>query len=153
MIVVRAASFRQRLDGIEKMLSALGDIEAGDTGMDASDRSILFRVDAPGHGLATRAIFEYRERYRRQREGWRRYGYSYEYRPAPPPSRRAHHEHPPYGVHQHCRERHRPERHSHYGDHERLLEATHEELVRLHLGEREIDCGGLRPLARARDRG
>lgn len=146
MILVPFGRFRQRIDAIEKMLAAVGDAETRDTRTQGSERSVSFSVTAPGYGSPTEAVFEYRERYRRTREGWLRDRYFYEYRPQPPPSRRAHHDHEPYGIHQHCREPRRPEAHRHCADVPRLLEHTHEEFAHLYLRESEIRCAGLRPL-------
>lgn len=74
--------------------------------------------------------------------------YVYEYRPQPPPSRRAHHDHEPYGVHQHCREALKREVHSHDADRMRLLEETHEAFERLYFDEAAIRCAGLQALRR-----
>lgn len=144
-------AFQQRLDGIEKSLSPLGEVELEDLSTAHGRRSIALRVDAPGYGLPTRAVFEYRERYRRIAQGWLRDLYAYEYRPQPPPSRRAHHDHEPHGIHQHCREALRLEASSHYEDRPRLLEETHEAFERLYVDEIPIDCAGLRPISQRPD--
>jgi hypothetical protein len=93
--------------------------------------------------MPTAAVFEYAERYRRIERGWLRQGYRYEYRPVP--ARRAHHDHPPHGIHQHCRDA-GGEGHSHYVDRERLLEEVHEEFERLFLAALPVDCADLRQL-------
>lgn len=148
MIVVALGAFRQRVDAIEKMLASVGEPETLDTGGSGTRRSISFTAVAPGYGLPREATFEYRERYRRITAGWLRETYVYEYRPASSPSRRAHHEHQPYGVHQHCREASRTEVSSHYEDRSRSLEETHEDFERLYLDREPIRCDGLRPLRR-----
>lgn len=125
------------------MLAPLGDV-AFDEERRADIRRARFRVEAPGHGLSTIAVFEYRERYLRIARGWLRDGYGYEYRR--PLSRMAHHDHPPIRVHQHCRTAGRPEERSPYEDRVRLLEEAHDEFRSLHLLGSPIDCGGLRPL-------
>jgi hypothetical protein len=130
---------------LEKMLGGLGDVTVEDLEA-ASGRSTRFRLEAPGHGLATSAVFEYREFYRRITGGWLRRQYLYEYRPQPSPSRRAHHDHPPLGVHAHCREAEMTRSAAHYADRPRLLEEMHEEFEGMYLATTPIDCGGLRPL-------
>jgi hypothetical protein len=142
---VPATAFAQRIDGIEKMLGGVGEVTTQDLTRNGR-RTISFRADAPGYGAASRAVFEYRERYRRIAPGWIRDRYVYEFRPEPQRVRRAYHDHPPRGVHQHCRDRSGPEAHSHYVDRERLLEEAHEEFIALFFGGVPIDCGGLRPL-------
>ena len=146
MILIPSGAFRQRLDWIEKLLAPLGDVSVEDLSTTAGGRSISFVLEAPGYGLPTRAVLEYRERYRRTRAGWLRNLYVYEYRPQPPPSRRAHHDHEPQGVHRHCREARRPEAHRHYEDRPRLLEQTHEEFAAQFIDGVEIRCAGLLPL-------
>jgi hypothetical protein len=146
MIVVASGAFRQRVEAIEKMVASVGEPEALDTGGSGPRRSISFTVVAPGHGLPREATFEYRERYRRIAEGWLREAYLYEYRPASSPSRRAHHEHRPYGVHQHCRQAFRREVSSHYEDRLRSVEETHEDFERLYFDREPIRCDGLRPV-------
>lgn len=145
LIVVPLTGFSQRVDSIEKMLQPIGEVTVEDLASDRA-RTLSFRAEAPGYGLPRLAVFQYRELYRRVVQGWSREQYLYEYRPDPAPSRRAHHDHPPRGVHQHCREAARPEAHAHYEDRPRLLEEAHEEFTRLYLDAASIDCGGLRPL-------
>lgn len=127
------------------MLAPFGDVVVDDL-EDRQGRAIELLAEAPGHGLPRRAVFSYRERYRRVGQGWLRERYLYEYRQEPP-SRRAHHDHPPRGVHQHCREPMRPELHRHYEDRERLIEEAHEEFTHMYLAAAPIECGGLRPVA------
>lgn len=130
------------------MVAALGELTAEELSTPRGPRALILRVHAPGYGSPTAAVFEYRERYRRTREGWLRDFYIYEYRPQPGPSRRAHHEHAPHGVHQHCREAARAERDPHYEDRPRLLEEIHETFERLYSEAQAIRCGGLRPMAK-----
>lgn len=124
------------------MLLAIGDVSLNVETRGGITR-FRSRAEAPGHGLAVEAVFEYRERYRRIPQGWLRDGYMYEYRR--PPDRIAHHDHPPLGPHQHCRST-SPTNTGHYEDRIRLLEEIHEEYSRLHFAAAPIDCGGLRPL-------
>lgn len=116
------------------------------------ERQVSFVVGTPGYGAPATAVFAYEERYRRTRQGWLRSGYRYEYRVRGTLARRAHHDHDPQGVHQHCREARRPERHRHYEDIPRLLEPTHEEFVRQHARAEEIHCAARQPLRIARPR-
>ncbi len=150
MILVPFGHFRQRVDAIEKLLGPLGDVAVEELAADGA-RTLKFVLMSPGHDLPTRAVFEYRERYERTGGGWLRDRYFYEYRPRPSPSRRAHHDHGPYGVHQHCREAGRAATAPHYRDVTRLLEETHEEFAEQFLNAVEIDCTGLLPPGLARD--
>jgi hypothetical protein len=138
----------QQLDETEKLLSQLGTVGAElDEG---PNMRVSFKVDAPGYGLPTEAIFEFREWYQRTAQGWLRQRYAYEYRPGS--GRKAHHMgHPGLRrAHQHC-EPPGASTGTHYEDHERLLEPTAEELGALHARRRPIDCRELRPLRRKGD--
>lgn len=146
MILVAFAAFQRRFEEIEKMLASVGEAETRDSGADRASRSVSFTVNAPGYGLPREATFEYRERYRRTDEGWLREAYEYEYRPQPPPSRRAHHDHRPYGVHQHCHEASFSRPRSHYLDRARLLEEVHEAFEHLYAEGGPVQCAGLHPL-------
>jgi hypothetical protein len=137
-----AATFTQALDEIEKQLAKYGSVEASDDEGTAR-RSVAFVVHVPGYGVPTAATLEYRERYKRSAQGWLRDGYAFEYRTAAPRSRRAHHEHVGWGIHQHCES---PENRSpeHYEDVERLLLQTHEDFTRLYDSGEPIRCLGLK---------
>ena len=126
------------------MLAPLGDVTVEDLVRD-DDRRIRLRAQPPGHGLPSTTVFEYRERYRRVAGGWLRERYLYEYRPHRTRERRAHHDHPPLGLHQHCRSMSATET-GHYADRMRLLEEVHEEFSLLYLTAAPIDCAGLLPL-------
>ena len=138
-----ARTFAQTLDEIAKRLARYGDVEAADEGTGIRRRDLSFVVTAPGYGMPLVATFEFRERYRRMAAGWLREAYVFEYRPLSPKSRRAHHEHGTWGIHQHCEP---PGKSSdeHYQDVERLLEPTAEELAGLYDRGEQIRCLGLR---------
>ena len=127
------------------MIEPLGDVTVEDL-QTQSGRTIRFHAEAPGHGLPTVAVLDYRERYQRIPRGWLRDRYFYDYRPEPTPSRKAHHDHPPRGVHQHCREATGSQARSQYEDWPRLLEEVHEAFTSVYVRSASIDCGGLRPL-------
>jgi hypothetical protein len=147
--VRQPGTFAQTLDEIAKRLANHGDVDAKDDGSATRRRRVSFLVAAPGYGAPTVAIFEYRERYRRMAEGWLREAYAFEYRPVTPRSRRAHHQHGTWGIHQHCEP---PGEHSreHYEDVERLLELTLEEFGGMYERAELIRCVGLRRKRRFR---
>lgn len=109
-------------------------------------RRIELRVDSPGYGLPTAAVFEYTEWYALVRDGWALARYAYEYRPRPAPSRRAYHFHDPLGPHQHCVDPRRPAADHHFEAYRVVLEQAHDEFVALAASAAPISCGALRPL-------
>jgi len=142
-----AATFAQDFDEIIKRLAKYGEVYASDeTGQ--ARRSINFLVEVPGYGLPTAATLDYREEFKRSAQGWLRYAYIYEYRTAAPRSRRAHHQHGAWGIHQHCEP---PDviSHEHYDDVERLLLPTHEDFAELIDRSEPVRCLGLRRMRRA----
>lgn len=128
-----------------KRLERRGDVDVRDTGKRRTYREIALRIDAPGHGVPTEAVFEYREIYGQIARSWELLRYTYEYRPKPRPSRRAYHLHPPIGEHQHCvpptgaGQRH-------FRAYRMSLIDAHDEFARLYASGRPIDCDGLHPL-------
>lgn len=137
-----AATFTQAFDETIKQLAKYGDVAASDDG-GRRQRVVAFVVDVPGYGAPSAATLEYRERYQRRAEGWLRDGYAFEYRTAGPLSRRAHHQHVGWGIHQHCEPPGIPSS-EHYEDVERLLFATHEDFAGLHERSEAVRCLGLK---------
>jgi hypothetical protein len=142
-----AATFTQALDEIAKQLSKYGAVDASDDG-GTRQRSVAFVVDVPGYGAPTAAILEFRERYKRNAQGWLRDSYVFEYRTPAPRSRRAHHQHVGWGIHQHC-EPPGVTSHEHYEDVERLLLPTHEDFSGLHQRGEPVRCLGLKRIRSA----
>jgi len=143
-LLVRRDRFQQGFEEIEKRLARFGRVESKDEGGATARRHVSFLLSIPGYQDLTEAIIEYHERYRRSREGWIRDAYLFEYRPQRPRSRKAHHQHGAWGVHQHCEAPGRPST-EHYADHERLLDVTHDEFIRIHVSGDPVRCVGLRP--------
>jgi hypothetical protein len=139
-----AATFAQALDEITKQLGKYGEVEASDD-LGKRRRNIGFLVSVPGYGSPTAAVLDYRERYKRSAEGWVRDSYAFEYRTSSPRSRRAHHQHIGWGIHQHC-EPPGSASSTHYADLERLLLPTHEDFAGLHDRAEGVRCLGLKPL-------
>lgn len=141
--LIPLSGFDQEITEAARMLAQLGDVDAHVTG--SASVHVSFVVDAPGYGLPTAAVFEFSEWFHRSDQGWLRERYAYEYRPLD--SRKAHHmgHSGVTGPHQHCEP---PGRRAsaHYGDHERLLRPTAEELATVFARRRPIDCRGLRRL-------
>ena len=145
-LLIPLSAFSQQCEEIAKQLRADGQVLATDTGSGKGVRRVSFSVDAPGYGAPTVARFEYRERFRRVREGWLRDEYTFEYLPQRSPGRRAHHLHRPWGIHQHCSPTGR--RAGHYRDVERTLQAAHEAFLDLYDSDAPMDCRNLIRLAR-----
>ena len=147
---VPASGFTQQVREFVKQLSDLTDDEvlADDDGASpVRSTSYLVAIADVRTGVST--TFDYREEFKKITGGWLRVGYTFELRVSQPNStrlhaRRAHHEHEPWGTHQHCETPLRPD--SHYADVERLLQATHELFVRQFASGSPIDCSGLVPL-------
>ncbi|MGH2490539.1 MAG: hypothetical protein ACRDF9_03440 [Candidatus Limnocylindria bacterium] len=136
------ATFTQAFDEVTKQLAKYGSVDASDDG-GKRQRNVAFVVAVPGYGIPTVATLEYRERYKRSVQGWLRDSYIFEYRTASPRSRRAHHQHVGWGIHQHC-EPPGVASHEHYEDVERLLLPTHEDFSALHERGEPVHCFGLR---------
>ncbi len=124
----------------------MGDVTVTDEGRRGQVRKLRVTIDSPGYGLPTQAVFDYAEWYERSGRVWRLERYAYELRPAPPPSRRAHHAHRPIGPHQHCVDPRRPDAPHHFEGFEVALEQAHDEFRRLVAAGAPISCAGLRPL-------
>jgi hypothetical protein len=150
-LVVPATGFAQQVEEIAKQLLYLSDeVEVGDDHGDPI-RATSYRVELMAADGNT-ATFDYREEFARTRAGWQRRRYAFELRFTKPTSRslhsrKAHHLHEPWAVHQHCKTAVSAD--AHYADVERLLQATHELFVKQWLSVTPIDCAGLTPLARA----
>jgi hypothetical protein len=148
-VFVPANGFTQQVEEFAKQLLYLSDqIEvADDHGDPLRATSYLVELPAANGDLAT---FDYREEFTRTRIGWQRRRYAFELRFAKPDSRslhsrRAHHLHDPWAIHQHCETPASPD--DHFGDVERLLQATHELFLKQWLSGAPIDCAGLTPLS------
>lgn len=149
-VVIPAGAFAQQVHEVAKKLHGLSDrVEVDDDGgTPKRATSYLAELEDPATGVT--ATFDYREEFVRTSAGWLRAGYVYELRLSRPfaetlHSRRAHHEHEPVGIHQHCETSTRAD--GHYADVERLLLATHELFVMQVASRSPIDCAGLVPLA------
>jgi len=149
---IPANGFAQQVAEFVKQLEFLTD-----DGVDADDdegtstRRTSYLVVIPDAHTGTATTFDYREEFRKITGGWLRSRYTYELRVTQPRgtalhSRRAHHEHDPWGVHQHCQSPSSWDD-AHYADVERLLQATHELFVRQFASSSAIDCSGLVPLS------
>ncbi|HUG06937.1 MAG TPA: hypothetical protein VMQ78_10360 [Candidatus Limnocylindria bacterium] len=123
-------------------MAKYGSVDASDDG-GKRQRNVAFVVDVPGYGFPTAATLEYRERYKRSAQGWLRDAYAFEYRTAEPPSRRAHHQHVGWGIHQHC-EPIGKKSDEHFEDVERLLLPTHEDFSGFYDRAEPILCLGLK---------
>ncbi len=149
------SGFSQQVEEFKKQLSFLADqgVEVNDD-EGTPTRSTSYYVEIPDPKTGIMTTFDYREEFQRVDHGWLRSRYFYELRFSAPNtaeqhSRRAHHEHAPWAVHQHCQTPTRPDDH-HYADVERLLQATHETFVRQFLSASAVDCSGLVRLDRPR---
>jgi hypothetical protein len=150
-LVVPATGFTQQVEEFAKQLLYLSDdVEiADDHGDPLRATSYLAELMTIDGNTAT---FDYREEFTRTRGGWQRRRYAFELRFAEPTSgslhsRKAHHLHEPWAVHQHCKTA--TSKDAHYADVERLLQATHELFLKQWLSVSPIDCAGLTPLAPA----
>lgn len=148
---VPASGFSQQIAEFTKQLAWLADqgIEIGDE-EHARTRATSFYVEIPDPQSGVTTTFDYREEFERVEGGWLRSRYVYEFRRSQPKgaklhSRRAHHEHGIWKVHQHCQTP-ASQRSAHYRDVERLLQATHEIFERLFADAVPIECSGLVPL-------
>lgn len=147
---VPASGFTQQVAEFAKQLSHLTDNEVLAADDRASPvRSTSYLVAIPDLRTGVTTTFDYREEFKKITGGWLRLAYVFELRVSRPNGtalhfRRAHHEHEPWGFHQHCETPSRPD--SHYADVERLLQATHELLVQQFASGSPIDCSGLVPL-------
>ncbi len=150
-LFVPASGFTQQVEEFAKQLNALVDrgIEVNDDKASPT-RSTSYYVEIPDARTGVTATFDYREEFRKVERGWLRSRYIYELRFSLPNrdvqhSRRAHHEHDPWVIHQHCQTPSCPEN-VHYADVERLLQATHDVFVRQFMSAATVDCSGLVPL-------
>lgn len=150
---VPASGFAQQVEEFVKQLSYLTDEEvvADDDGASPT-RQTSYVVAIPDDRTGVATTLDYREEFKKIAGGWLRSRYSYELRVSQPRSadlhsRKAHHQHDPWGIHQHCQT---PSLHddAHYTDVERLLQATHELFVRQFASSSPITCSGLVPIAK-----
>lgn len=150
-VLVPLAGFSQQVEEFAKQLAHLAEVvEVGDDRGDPV-RAISFFTETLDPADATTTTFDYREEFRRTRQGWLRLGYWYELRRSRPRptafrGRRGHHQHAPWNIHQHCETPTSPD--DHYADVERLLQATHELFVQHYASGSSINCAGLVSLPR-----
>jgi hypothetical protein len=144
---VPTSGFTKQVEEFVKQLSYLTDgaVIADDDGASPIRRT-SYLVAIPDIQTGVTTTFDYREEFKKIAGGWLRVGYTFELRITHPNSlklhsRRAHHEHKPWGTHQHCETPSRPD--GHYADVERLLQATHELFVQQFASGLPIDCSGL----------
>ena len=150
---VPANGFRQQVDEFAKQLSYLADegVKADDD-EGSPTRAISYLVEIPDARTGIRTTFDYREEFQRVAGGWLRSRYFYELRISPTRnesthSRKAHHLHDVWGIHQHCRASTSADD-VHYADVERLLQPTHELFVHQFASSSPIECSGLVPLSK-----
>ena len=141
----------QRAASALALLDRLAEAEGTDTGSAGDKRVITVRANVPLDAPFQRAFFEYAESYERAApDAWRLTGYSYEYQQRPPPGRRAHHRHDPWGTHAHCVDPRDADRENHFRDIELDVFEAHGEFLRLYARGEPVECAGLFPLARER---
>ncbi len=142
---------RQRAASTLALLDRLAEAEGMDTGSAGDKRVLTVRANVPHDAPFQYALFEYAEVYEQEAPGaWRLTGYSYEYQQRPPPGRRAHHRHDPWGTHAHCIDPREPGRDDHFRDIELDVFEAHGEFLRLYARAEPVDCAGLFPLSRER---
>lgn len=99
---------------------------------------------APGGELATLAVFDHEEAYRRASASlWELVGYSYEYRDATNGGRRAYHLHDAR-FHTHCVDPAFPRRAHHFRAPEVDVFEAHDEFSRLYAARISVRCDDLR---------
>lgn len=150
-VVVPASGFRQQVEEFAKQLAYLTEVVEVADDERTPIRATSYLVQIPDARSGVTTTLDYREEFRRTDGGWTRTRYWYELRVSRPNtaqlhSRRAHHQHQSWGIHQHCQTPTRLD--DHYADVERLLQATHELFVKRYAASSPIDCAGLVPLAK-----
>ncbi len=128
----------------------VGDVRQDDTGRRGTPRRLEVEVDAPRPPLAAQASFRYLEWWSRDGRGWFLVRYQYDYLDRFLGGRLAYHRHDladqPDIPHMHCMPTGRPPTVRHFRSYEVDLIESHEEFAALYLGDRGVDCVGLRPL-------
>ena len=146
--LVAASGFTQQVEEFTKQLHALSEIVEVADDQGEPIRAVSFLVELPS-AYGKIMAFDYREEFKHIRGGWLRSRYAFELRSSDREtrvlhSRKAHHQHAPWDIHQHCET---PTAHDdHFADIERLLQATHELFVKQFASGAPIDCAGLTPL-------
>lgn len=131
------------------LLDRIGEARWEDIGSKDRTRVLSVATYAPLDPPYENALFEYTEIYERAgKAAWRRIEYLYEFQQRPPPGRRAHHLHPPFGHHAHCVDPRQPEPDDHYRDVDVDVFEAHAEFLRWYALGQPMDCFGLFPLAR-----
>lgn len=147
---VPASGFTQQIQEFAKQLAYLTDGEVFvDDDRASPTRRTSYLVVIPDAQTGRATTFDYREEFGRRTGGWLRLRYAYELRISAPHgtllhARKAHHQHEPWGIHQHCDTPARMDN-VHYADVERLLQATHELFVRQLVSGSPVECSGLVP--------
>lgn len=141
----------QRKAAMLALMDRIADAQVRDSGALDDTRVIAATANVPSDPPFQLALFEYVERYEHVAPGsWRLTEYYYEFQQRPPPGRRAHHRHEPWGAHAHCVDPHEPDRSDHFRDVELDVFEAHGEFLRFYARGEPIDCAGLFPLARDR---
>lgn len=141
-----AHAFEQRKKTLIAILDDLGSVTVEDSGADDDERILVLTAVAPGGDLPRAALFDYREVFSRTARGrWTMSAYAYEYRPGPPPSRRAYHWHDDQ-HHAHCVDPRYPEGDHHYRSSAVEVFWAHDRFRDLYLSESPITCQDLHPL-------
>ncbi len=143
-------AFEQRTATILTILDDLGPPSLEDTGKADALRRFQVEVDVAEAPFSTDARFRYLEWWSRDRRGWRRIRYQYDYFDRIHRSRLAYHRHDLAGQpdlpHIHCEPSGRPASAPHFRSYEVDLLEAHEEFAALYASGQAIDCAGLRPL-------
>jgi hypothetical protein len=143
-------AFEQRKATIIAILDDVGDLDIADSGRRGLERRLALRVDAPGDGYPSRALFDYHEWFGREAGGWRIDRYHYDFVDRVGRGRLAYHVHELGAgrprAHVHCEPADGRPSISHFRAYEVDLLEAHEEFLEFFASETPIDCTGLRPL-------
>jgi hypothetical protein len=143
-------AFEQRKATIIAILAGVGDLDIDDSGRRGPERRFAVRVDAPGDGYPSRALFDYHEWFVKGGDGWRIDRYHYDFIDRVDRGRLAFHLHElgpgRRRAHVHCEPAARMPSISHFRAYEVDLLEAHDDFLGLFASETPIDCTGLRPL-------
>ena len=128
------------------LLDRIGDAQLVDTGAEDSIRTLEAETYAPLDPPYAQAYFRYAEIYELRRSGWELTDYYYEFQLRPPPGRRAHHQHEPFGSHQHCVDPTVATEDDHFVGGLMSLFDAHRDLLYWYAGEHALNCDSLTPL-------
>ncbi len=145
-MTVSEADLQQRKKTILSLLDAYGEAQLRDTGRDDDERWLEAEMNAPLDDPFALAYFRYEEGYARRDSGWELIEYSYEFQQRPPPGRRAHHLHEPYGPHQHCVDPRLAAEDHHYRGGVMSIYDAHNEFLYWYGAAAPVTCADLIPL-------